>query len=146
MCTFKRNQLTNLDMNKILGLLLLAALSIGTSCASSKSSTTSVSSAEEIEEKNQGHIPLLTRIRRLPGVVLQNGVPTIAKNTNTVSSFGSGEPLYILDGQLIGNSFNRINDLVDNFNVKSVKVLKGSAASSYGAQAASGVIAIETYQ
>ncbi|NKI30918.1 TonB-dependent receptor [Croceivirga thetidis] len=138
------NHLTKQAMNKTLCLLLLVALSLGTSCTSSKSST--AATAEEIEEKNQGHIPLLTRIRRLPGVVLQNGVPTIAKNTNTVSTFGSGEPLYILDGQLIGNSFNRINDLVDNFNVKSVKVLKGSAASSYGAQAASGVIAIETYQ
>lgn len=133
-------------MNKILGLLLCAALSIGMSCTSSKTSTASVASAEEIEEKNQGHIPLLTRIRRLPGVVLQNGVPTIAKNTNSVSSFGSGEPLYVLDGQIIGNSFNRINDVVDNYNVKSVKILTGAESSSYGSQAASGVIAIKTYQ
>lgn len=125
-------------------MLLLVVFCSVPSCTTTKGS--SVATAEEIEEKNQGHIALLTRIRRLPGVVLQNGVPTIAKNTNSVSTFGSGEPLYILDGQIIGNSFSRIDDIVDNYNVKSVKVLKGSESSSYGAQAASGVIAITTYK
>lgn len=134
-------------MKKIYHIALLLITITALSCGSSQKSTTATaSSAEEIEERNQGHVPLLTRIRRLPGVVLKNGAPTIAKNTNSVSSFGSGEPLYVLDGQIIGNSFNRINDVVDNYNVKSVKILKGAEASQFGAQAASGVIAITTYQ
>ena len=131
-------------MKRIVFLGVLALLFLG--CSASKSNTSDSGNLDaELSEKNRGHIPLLTRIRQIPGVVLKNGVPTVAKNTNSVSPFGNGEPLYVLNGQIIGNSFSRIDEMVDNFNVKSVKLLKASEAGYYGAQAANGVIKITTY-
>ena len=101
---------------------------------------------QELEQKNRGQVSLLTRIRQLPGVSLKNGVPVINKTSNTLNSRDYGEPLYVLNGQIIGNSFSRIDELVDNFNVKKIEVVTGPDASFYGTQGAKGVIKITTFQ
>lgn len=62
-----------------------------------------------------------------------------------MSSEGSSEPLYVLNGYAVGNSFRGIDQLVDNVNVKKVEALTGSDASVYGARGANGVIVITTY-
>jgi len=104
---------------------------------------------EEIDGKNRGNVPLLTRIRQLPGVTTKNGVPVVNKAANSLGGFAGsdfGEPLYVLNNQIIGASFVRIDELVDNYNVKKVELLTGSDASFYGTQGAKGVIKITTYQ
>lgn len=133
-------------MFKLKYLLLILPVILLFSCNSSKKTVASSSSEEiTLQEKNRANLELLTRIRRLPGVVLKNGKPAITKNSNTVAPYGSGEPLYVLNGQIIGNSFQSIDELVHSYNVKSVKVLSDSDAAFYGSQAASGVIAVTTY-
>ena len=101
---------------------------------------------QELERKNRGQVSLLTRIRQLPGVSLKNGVPVINKASNNLNSRDFGEPLYVLNGQIIGNSFSRIDELVDSFNVKKIEVVAGPDTSFYGAQGAKGVIKITTFQ
>lgn len=116
-------------------------------CSSTKKKeTTSMNVEQELEQKNRGQVSLLTRIRQLPGVSLKNGVPVINKTSNTLNSRDYGEPLYVLNGQIIGNSFSRIDELVDNFNVKKIEVVTGPDASFYGTQGAKGVIKITTFQ
>ena len=138
--------LTHSVMNKLRYLLLILPVMLLFSCNSSKNTVANSSTDEtSLQEKNRANIELLTRIRRLPGVILKNGKPAINKNSNTVAPYGSGEPLYVLNGQIIGNSFQSIDELVHSYNVKSVKVLSDSDAAFYGSQAASGVIAVTTY-
>lgn len=106
-------------MKKLYCLLVFILIFGVTGCSSTKKKeTTSMNVEQELERKNRGQVSLLTRIRQLPGVSLKNGLPVINKATNTLNSRDFGEPLYVLNGQIIGNSFSRIDELVDSFNVK----------------------------
>lgn len=134
-------------MKKLAYLLGFTLILDTVGCSSTKKKeTTSMNVEQELEQKNRGQVSLLTRIRQLPGVSLKNGVPVINKASNTLNSRDFGEPLYVLNGQVIGNSFSRIDELVDSFNVKKIEVVAGPDASFYGAQGAKGVIKITTFQ
>lgn len=100
---------------------------------------------QEMTERNRGNMTLLARLRQMPGILLKNGVPVLNNTANSLVD-GSQEPLYVLNGLIMGSSFSSINELVDNFNVKKIEILKGSGASSYGSRGANGVVLITTYE
>ena len=127
--------------NSILVLLLVAMSACGTSKSSSSDAT---SLNETLEQKNRMSISLLDQIRRLPGVTLRGGVPVFNKNNNTLVAGGNSEPLYILDGYIVGNSFRSVNQLVQNIEVAKIEAITGPDASFYGTRGASGVIKIST--
>lgn len=133
-------------MKNITALLLLAALLLAASCGSSKSGNPNGEITDmqaEMDERNSAVIPLITRIRRLPGISIQNGVPVLSKSANSMSG-SQTEPLYVLDGLAMGNSFRQIENVVQPVDVKSIKVLRSSDASFYGSRGANGVIVITT--
>lgn len=82
---------------------------------------------------------------RTPGVeILQNGgeaggdVSILIRGAGT---FGSTEPLYIVDGAVSSNGLNSLNPS----DIESIEILKdGSAAAIYGSRAANGVVLITT--
>lgn len=84
-------------------------------------------------------------IGRTPGVeVLQNGgeaggdVSILIRGAGT---FGSTEPLYIIDGAVSNNGINSLNPT----DIESIEILKdGSAAAIYGSRAANGVVLVTT--
>ncbi len=115
------------------------------SCSSSKSSAYNKNLSEEIAENNNKTIPLLDRIRRLPGITLRGGIPYFMKSANQISGTAT-EPLYIVNGYILGNSFKSLDQLVDSASIKSIDALSSSEAASYGSRAASGVIKITTYK
>jgi TonB-dependent starch-binding outer membrane protein SusC len=82
---------------------------------------------------------------RVPGVTVQSSGSPGSRNTvriRGVSSFQNNEPLYIIDGTPVQDSF--ANWLNPN-DIESIQVLKdASAASIYGARANNGVVIIET--
>jgi TonB-linked SusC/RagA family outer membrane protein len=100
---------------------------------------------------------------RVPGVVVQKNSGAVGagsyitiRGRHTIS--GSSEPLYVVDGVVIDNSYifdtwgqsgsvqmsNRATD-IDPSEIESVQVLKGaSAAALYGSLAANGVVIITT--
>ncbi|GGD48296.1 TonB-dependent receptor plug domain-containing protein [Muriicola marianensis] len=132
-------------------ILLLITLSCGTSKNSSAENGQELE--ESLQQKNSVTISLLNRIRQKPGVIIRNGVPIINKTSNSLSNqsddpsgmmLGSPEPLYVLNGYPVGNSFRDIDRLVDSINVTEIVVLTGADASSYGARGAKGVILITT--
>lgn len=132
---------------KLAVLLGMACTALVLSCGPSKNAAASNQNLEEtLENKNRVAITLMTRIRRLPGIALRSGVPVFTKNTNSISSFVPIEPLYVLDGYIVGNSFQDIDQLVDNNNVEKIEVLSDSDASFYGSRASNGVIKITTFQ
>ena len=115
------------------------------SCSSNKTTAYNKNLSKEITEKNNKTIPLLDRVRRLPGITLRGGIPYFMKSANQISGTAT-EPLYVLNGFIMGNSFKSLNQLVDSATIKSIDALSGSEAASYGSRAASGVIKITTYQ
>ncbi|WP_373074786.1 TonB-dependent receptor plug domain-containing protein [Zeaxanthinibacter enoshimensis] len=122
-------------------------LNVLTSCGNSKSTVGSNTGVKEtLSGKNRMTVPLIEQIRRLPGVIIRNGVPVFVKATSEISTARSSEPLYILDGYTVGNSFSSLNGLVENVNIKSIEALTGSDASFYGSRGANGVIIITTRQ
>jgi outer membrane receptor protein involved in Fe transport len=132
-------------MKTYLSLSLIAVL-LFCSCGSTKSTTKDKSSLDtELREKNRANVSLLQRIRQKPGVVLQNNVPILNKTTNSFDSGGNQEPLYVLNNQIIGNSFHSVNELIDSYNVKKIVILSGADAAGYGTQGSNGVIKITSY-
>lgn len=124
-----------------LGCCLLALAS----CGGSKSAPADGAiTAEQIETSNQAVLPLLTQIRRLPGIAVQFGVPVFVKGNNSIQDGARSEPLYVVDGIAIGNSFQMVQDIVQPVDVKSIKAVSGADASFYGSRGASGVILITT--
>ncbi|WP_282112527.1 TonB-dependent receptor plug domain-containing protein [Maribacter stanieri] len=124
----------------------VVAIILMVSCSAtntSKSDNTSLDT--ELREKNRANLSLLQRIRQKPGVILQNNVPILNKTTNSFDSGGNQEPLYVLNNQVIGNSFNSVNELIDSYNVKKIIILSGADAASYGTQGSNGVIKITSY-
>ncbi|SFR60550.1 TonB-dependent receptor [Maribacter stanieri] len=124
----------------------IVAIILMVSCSAtntSKSDNTSLDT--ELREKNRANLSLLQRIRQKPGVILQNNVPILNKTTNSFDSGGNQEPLYVLNNQVIGNSFNSVNELIDSYNVKKIIILSGADAASYGTQGSNGVIKITSY-
>lgn len=84
---------------------------------------------------------------RTPGVeVLQNGGEAggdVSVLVRGASTFGSTEPLYIIDGAISNNGMNSINSA----DIESIEILKdGSAAAIYGSRAANGVVLVTTKQ
>ncbi|NNE01628.1 MAG: hypothetical protein HKN52_00555, partial [Eudoraea sp.] len=82
--------------------LSLMMIGCGTSKKTSNSDSTPLN--ETLQEKNRVAISLLNRIRRLRGIIIRNGVPIFNKTNNSMSSEGSSEPLYVLNGYIVGNS------------------------------------------
>lgn len=131
-------------MKKISLLLLVFFSILGISCGSTKNTSVVKSDLDkDLMEKNKGNISLLDQIRRKPGIVIRGGVPILNKASNSFS-VGNPEPLYVLDSYVVGSSFRSVNQLVDNFNIKEIKVLSGPDASEYGSRGANGVIIIIT--
>ena len=129
---------------KVFLLVLIVAFLGLESCGSSqKTSGDGKSLQEEMDDRNAQVIPLLTRIKRLPGIGMQGGVPVFVKYQSGLGS-GRNEPLYVVDGLIIGNSFRRIKDIVQPVDVESIKGLTGAEAGFYGARGAQGVIEIKT--
>lgn len=82
---------------------------------------------------------------RTPGVeVLQNGGETGADVSILIrgaGTFGSTEPLYIIDGAVSNNGINSLNPN----DISSIEILKdASAAAIYGSRASNGVVLVTT--
>lgn len=116
-------------------------------CGASEGTATGEGSVREsLEDQNRMSISLLDQIRRLPGITLRNGVPVFNKATSDLTAGASIEPLYVLNGYPVGNSFSDVNQLVENVNVKKIVTVTDSETSFYGSRGANGVILITTKQ
>ena len=125
--------------------LLLLAGSFLLSCGSSQPASTGGEKDLEatLDDKNAAVLPLVNRIQKLPGVTLRGAVPVFITNSNTTTGTPP-YPLYVVDGQVIGNSFRAVENIVQSVDVADLRALTGSNASLYGARGANGVIEITT--
>jgi len=107
--------------------------------------TGAVASVNIESVKRQTGASVLQRLDAVPGItVASNGTPGSRSTVRIrgISSFQNNDPLYVVDGVPVQDSY--INWLNPN-DVTSVQVLKDASASSiYGSRASNGVILIET--
>src|SRR5690625_6462279 len=62
-----------------------------------------------------------------------------------INSFNSGiEPLFVINGQIIGSSYSQANSMVNVRDIDYVRVLKGPDAATYGVRGGNGVVLIVT--
>ena len=77
---------------------------------------------------------------------MRAGVPVFTKMQTDLSGSRPIEPLYILDGYIVGNSFRAVNGLVSSVDVEKIEIFTGPEISFYGSRGGGGVIKITTYQ
>jgi len=108
--------------------------------------TGAVSSANMDQAKRQTQASVLKALdATVPGVTVQTSGSPGSRSTvriRGISSFQNNDPLYIVDGTPVQDSYINFLNPED---IQSIQVLKdASAASIYGSRASNGVIVIET--
>lgn len=95
--------------------------------------------------KDRIYNTLLDRLRAQPELTISGSEndPTIRIRGNT-SIQGDNEPLFVVNGNPVGNGYTSISYSVDVNNVESIRVLTRSQAGLYGARGANGVVVIKT--
>ena len=107
--------------------------------------TGAVSTVDVDAAKKEIGASILKRLDAVPGISVQTSGSPGSRSTvriRGISSFQNNDPLYVVDGVPVQDSY--INFLNPN-DVTSIQVLKDASASSiYGSRASNGVILIET--
>lgn len=110
-------------------------IDIGYGKVKSKDLTTPVGHIDARKSKFAGYNNIYDLIRgQVPGVVV-NGKSIMIRNAASI--YASNEPLLVVDGVPV-SSIDNISPL----EVRSIEILKGSAAAIYGSRGSSGVILI----
>ena len=126
-------------------LLIFCVALLTASCGSSKSTVGANELRDELNNRNRTSMTLMDRLRQTPGIFMSRGVPVLMAAANSFDSEQSIEPLYVVNGFIVGNSFRDLRVLIDANSVKSIKVVRVSEASKYGARGGNGAIEITTY-
>ncbi len=97
------------------------------------------------EQEYPENLTLAQLLKRIPGVMVSgNGDNTSirVRGINTIT--GDPEPLFVVDGAVVGTSYANISQL-NGHQVASIRVLKDAVSTSrYGMQGVNGVIVIRT--
>lgn len=119
---------------------------VGYGVQKKSSMTASVSSISKEEITKQVTSNIASALQgRAPGVEIYQRGGDAGGNVSILirgaGSFGSTEPLYIIDGAVSSNGLNTLNPN----DIASIEILKdGSAAAIYGSRAANGVVLVTT--
>lgn len=131
-------------------LTLLSLIAISLLFAGCSSVGTSVSDETgrpdgSISDDMNYYRSLADYLQNVPGVNVQGSGNSAYITIRGISSFNTtNEPLYVIDGHAVGNSYVEANRIVTPNDIDYVQVLKGPDASVYGVRGANGVIEIVT--
>jgi len=105
-----------------------------------------VSPSNEVSPGSNNSMQLVDYLRRIPGLQIdQRGtdVAIMIRGANSIS--GENSPLFVINNQAIGNSYQDAVSAVDVNDIKYVNVLKGPEGQQlYGMRGFNGVIQIFT--
>jgi TonB-dependent SusC/RagA subfamily outer membrane receptor len=129
--------------------LLLSIITLSLLFAGCSSTGNSASTNEEddgrISNENDYYRSLADYLTKVPGVNVRGSGDNAYVTIRGISSFQSGNtPLYVIDGQTVGNNYSQANNMVNPQDIDYVRVLKGPDAAIYGVRGANGVIVIVT--
>ena len=130
-------------------LFAFVSLSLLVAGCSSVSSTVSgdnrVRPEGSISDDNDYYTSLADYLYRVPGVNISgSGLVTIRGMNSFDTKYSPITPLFVIDGNAVGYSYNKANNMVDPRFIDYVQVLKGHEATIYGVRGGNGVIEIVT--
>lgn len=136
-------------------LLALPALFALTSCSSSKSAATDqqkftrVDKAENRESNSvevdaMSGLDLTAYLRRIPGMQIQGSGPdAVVRVRDQRSIMSETSPLFVVNGNILGNNFASLYSSIDPNEIKRIRVLKSASETNrYGLQGGNGVLEI----
>ena len=145
---YLRVQIPGGSMKNIILLITVSIAFLYTGCSSTGSQVAGDSSERpegSISDEKDYYRNLADYLRQVPGVNVQGSGENVYVTIRGISSFQAGNtPLYVIDGQAVGNSYSQANRLLDPRYIDYVRVLKGPDAAIYGVRGANGVIEIVT--
>ncbi|MEM6772838.1 MAG: TonB-dependent receptor plug domain-containing protein [Bacteroidota bacterium] len=132
----------------VLFLLLFSLVFTGCSTAKQGETTVDLQNKAAVKSSNETDVDAATGIdlasylRRLPGVTVRGSGSNASVRVRTQSSFGAvSDPLFVVNGTILGTSFSQLFTAIDVNEIKSVRVLKSaSETASYGLQGGNGVL------
>lgn len=129
----------------VLTISVVASLMLLMGCASSGSGTQRNSKIQNKISSNED-LTLESYLRRLNSVKVTGSGDNISVSIrgNMSITDSDEQPLYILNGQKVGNSFARVSSMISKGTIISVEAIPASRASIYGMEGGSGVIIIKT--
>ena len=130
-----------------LGLILVAlAISACTVKKAGVSSDIPSATATSVEVGTNNTLQLVDYLRRVPGLQIDqrgNVVNVMIRGANSIS--GDNSPLFVIDRQPVGTSYDDAASAVDINDIKTVNIIKGAEGQQmYGMRGANGVIQIIT--
>lgn len=120
--------------------------SVGCSSVSSTVAGDNRSKPEgSISDDRDYYTNLADYLRQVPGVnITGSGMVTIRGMNSFDTNYSPITPLFVIDGNAVGYSYNEANNMVHPRYIDYVRVLKGPDASIYGVRGGNGVIEIVT--
>lgn len=129
--------------------ILLPLFSVS-ACSPSKNVTRSAADPSEkpegvIHDDSDTFRSLADYLQRVPGVNVMGSEGNQMVTIRGINSFSSGiEPLFVINGQVVGSSYNQANNMINVRDIDYVRVLKGPDAAVYGVRGGNGVVLIVT--
>ena len=106
-------------------------------------STRTAASPEKTKTDEPAFRELADLLRKEPGLDVKGSAPNYRINIRGKQAFlTSSEPLFVIDGIAVGNSYAQAANMINITDIQDIKVLKGSEATSWGSRGANGVIEI----
>ena len=123
-------------------IFLLFAVLFMVSCSSNSSTVLQQTSSAE----TRTYIDLVGYLRANTNLQIRGAGNNVKINVRGVNTFNLGtQPLYVLNGVVIGHNYNKANEAVAPNTIKKVRVLKSlSETVRYGEEGVNGVILIKT--
>jgi TonB-dependent SusC/RagA subfamily outer membrane receptor len=95
-------------------------------------------------EDKPSNLSLADMLRQTAGVTVTGQGNNVSVRISGISSFGPSDPLYVVNGTDMGNSFSQVANFLNPNDITSITVLKGNDAAIYGSRGGNGVIVIRT--
>ena len=132
---------------KLLLFLVVAGGITLISCSTTKKGKSGAEAGtyEKPKRDYKGQRQLVDYLRTSPGVEIRGDLSNpliIIRGIKSMS--GDNNPLYVIDGVIIGNSYAQAASAADRFMIESVSVLPPPRSARYGARGQNGVIEITT--
>lgn len=140
-------------------LLRLFALAATISLAACGGTKTVVSDQQKFTRVDQGQkrdanstevdamssLDLTAYLRRIPGMQIQGtGQSAVVRVRDQRSSMSETAPLFVVDGNILGNDFAALYSSIDPNEIARIKVLKSASETNrYGLQGGNGVVEIK---
>jgi len=135
-----------MNLKLIISILTLSLTFVLAGCSSVGNSVSDTSDDDgRITNENNYYRNLADYLVKVPGVNVRGSGNNVDIVIRGINSFQLGtSPLFVIDGNTVGNSYSQANNMLNPEDIDYVRVLKGSDAAIYGVRGANGVIEITT--